>query len=137
MKKMKISIFSLVLFLVTAAILAYSIWGFVEATGQLRAMAEAGQDLSGQNFQIVGFYFTTWGEPLLYAIFLAALAWLLQRQKLIALAVAASKESLPKEASDSLYAAEITDGWKNESVDIDREETASDDAVSDDDSLKS
>jgi hypothetical protein len=90
MKKLKVSIFGIFLFLLAAGLLVCAVLFANELVKSLKEAVDTGVDLSPYTMNILNDFMQSSLIYVIYAVILAALGWLIQKQKLIALAAAAA-----------------------------------------------
>jgi hypothetical protein len=84
----------------------YAAWAYVQVQGTIQAAVDAGQlTLAGSEFDIASFYMTSSGQYAVFAIMLAALAWLILRRPVEAVRPAVPRRGVnraPSEDDDDL-----------------------------------
>jgi hypothetical protein len=116
MKKLKISIFGIFLFLLAAGLLVCAGLFANELIKSLKEAVDSGMDLSPYTMNIVNDFVQSSFIYVIYAVILAALGWLIQKQKLIALAALAAEpaSAQPSVWETPLEGAEAQGEWKVE-----------------------
>jgi hypothetical protein len=72
-------VFSVILYVLGVLVLAYGIWASFYSFNFISTMMGQGQLVfSGNEFEIVSFHMTTFGQYIIYATILIAIGWIIQ-----------------------------------------------------------
>lgn len=114
-------IVSSVLYVFSLLFFAFGVWSLVESHNYLQAMAAAGQVELGFSYQVINFYVSSCVQYFVYALILAALAYIVQHQETEVNCVVEStcceSENTPKMSVDLLKEqAEVVEDLTQEVV---------------------
>ena len=80
MQKNKIQVFSIIVYCIAFLLFVYSVWAVVNTSQYISELVQAGQlVLNGNEFDIISFHISTYGQYLLFAILLFMSGWILQK----------------------------------------------------------
>ena len=78
MQKKKLSVVSIVFFVLAGLILAFSIWAAVYSFDYISSLVEAGQLIvEGSEFELVNFHMSSYGQYVIFALIFFGLGWIL------------------------------------------------------------
>ncbi len=80
MQKLKIPVISIIVYCVALLLVIYSVWAVVNTSQYISELVEAGQLMfKGNEFDIVTFHLSTYGQYVLFAVLLFMSGWILQK----------------------------------------------------------
>lgn len=109
MKKIKLPVFTISIFVLAGMLILYSIWAIIQCHSYITKAVAAGQlTFNGNEYDVVNFYMTNCAQYVLFAVIFAALGWMFTRFTPMA---------VPSEKPDSvskLQTDEELDDWFEE-----------------------
>jgi hypothetical protein len=78
MSKKVIPVFSIVMYVLAGMLLLYSVWGAIYCVNYLSSYFMSGQlTFAGNEFDVINFHVSTYGQYVLFAVVLFMLGWIL------------------------------------------------------------
>jgi len=80
MQKNKIPVFSIIVYCLAFLLFIYAVWAVVNTSKYISELIQAGQLMfKGNEFDIVSFHISTYGQYLMFAVLLFMSGWILQK----------------------------------------------------------
>lgn len=80
MQKNKIPVFSIIVYCLAFLLVVYAVWAVVNTSQYIGELFQAGQLMfKGNEFDIITFHISTYGQYLIFAILLFMSGWILQK----------------------------------------------------------
>ena len=124
MSKRKISILSIVLFVIAGLLAIYTIWSFVNVLEYLKNIMQQQQiTFKGNEYDIINTFVSSCGQYAFYAIVLAVLGWILQKMSPVVEPapefdeqdVFAEDEAIARDVSEEITVEEAVDQFDTSS----------------------
>jgi uncharacterized membrane protein YvlD (DUF360 family) len=80
MQKKNIPVISIIVYCLAAILVIYSVWAAVYTSEYISSLIGAGQlEFAGNEFEIISYHISTYGQYVLFAVVLLMSGWILQK----------------------------------------------------------